>query len=98
VPRVLDHGSDETGSWLVTAGLPGHSAVFDPWKQDPATAVRAIGEGLRALHDTLPVDRCPFSWSAPDRLADARARAAAGHIDPGPDRIGYYRSLWDLGP
>jgi aminoglycoside phosphotransferase len=82
VPRVLDHGSDETGSWFATAGLPGRSAVFAPWKQDPATAVRAIGEGLRALHDTLPVDRCPFSWSALHRLADAHARAAAGHIDP----------------
>jgi kanamycin kinase len=79
VPRVLDQGVDETGSWLVTAGLPGHSAVFDPWKQDPATAVRAIGEGLRALHDTLSVNNCPFSWSASKRLTRARA---AGHTDP----------------
>jgi aminoglycoside phosphotransferase len=82
VPRLIDQGADETGSWLVTAGLPGHSAVFDPWKQEPATAVRAIGEGLRALHETLPVDECPFSWSARQRLADARARAADGRIDP----------------
>jgi aminoglycoside phosphotransferase len=82
VPRVLYHGADDAGSWLVTAGLPGRSAVFDPWKQDPAAAVRAIGEGLRAFHDTLPVDECPFSWSAQSRLADARARAAAGLLDP----------------
>jgi len=82
VPRILDRGADETGSWLVTAGLPGHSAVFEPWKDDPATAVRAIGEGLRALHDTLPVSECPFSWSAERRLADAHAQAAAGRVDP----------------
>jgi kanamycin kinase len=82
VPRLIGQGADETGSWLVTDGLPGHSAVFDPWKQEPATAVRAIGEGLRALHDALPVAECPFSWSAHLRLADARARAAAGRIDP----------------
>ncbi|HEX9336379.1 MAG TPA: aminoglycoside 3'-phosphotransferase [Pseudonocardiaceae bacterium] len=82
VPQVLGQGADDTGSWLITAGLPGHSAVFDPWKGDPATAVRAIGEGLRALHDTLPVGECPFSWSARQRLTSAHARAAAGRIDP----------------
>ena len=27
---------------------------------DPRTAVRAIGTGLRLLHDALPVDDCPF--------------------------------------
>jgi aminoglycoside phosphotransferase len=83
VPRVLHHGADSAGSWLVTAGLPGQSAVFDPWNADPAAAVRAIGEGLRAFHDALPVAACPFSWSAQSRLTDARARAAAGRIDPG---------------
>ena len=82
VPRLLDQGADETGSWLLTAGLPGDSAVADRWKNDPATAVRAIGEGLRALHDALPVDECPFQWSAADRLADAQTRAAAGQMDP----------------
>jgi kanamycin kinase len=82
VPDVLELGSDDAGSWLVTAGLPGDSAVFHPWKDNPAIAVRAIGEGLRALHDTLPTDECPFSWSARERLAVARTRAAAGRIDP----------------
>jgi kanamycin kinase len=76
VPRVLDHGRDADGSWLVTAALPGESAVSPRWKADPAVAVAAIGEGLRALHDTLPVADCPFSWSAADRLADARRQAA----------------------
>lgn len=82
VPRVLDAGSDESGSWLLTAGLPGRSAVDDHWKRDPATAVRAIGAGLRALHDALPVATCPFAWSAGQRLENVRARATAGLIDP----------------
>ena len=60
VPRLLAQGADETGTWLLTAGLPGASAVTDHWKSDPATAVRAIGEGLRALHEALPVAECPF--------------------------------------
>jgi kanamycin kinase len=36
--------------------------------------VAAIGRGLRRLHNLLPVERCPFSWSVEDRLADARDR------------------------
>jgi kanamycin kinase len=49
----------------------------------PQVAVRAIGEGLRALHDALPVAACPFSWTAEDRLADVRRRAGLGRLDPG---------------
>lgn len=82
VPELLDHGRDAHGSWIVTRALPGESAVSPRWLADPATAVAAIGAGLRALHDRLPVDGCPFSWSAGDRLADIRRRAAAGLIRP----------------
>lgn len=82
VPHVLGWGRDEGGSWLITAALPGHNAVDDRWAADPKTAVRAIGEGLRALHDALPVAECPFSWDVGQRLASARDRASAGRIDP----------------
>lgn len=81
VPRVLSQGSDSQGSWFVTAGLPGRSAVDEHWKQDPATAVRAMGTGLRALHERLPVQDCPFDRSVETRLALARQDAAAGRID-----------------
>lgn len=73
VPRVLDVGGDETGDWLLTAGLPGDSAVSPRWRADPRTAAAAIGHGLRALHDRLPVGDCPFSWGAGQRVARARA-------------------------
>jgi kanamycin kinase len=75
-PRVLDHGADDEGSWLLTAGLPGDSAVAPQWIAQPRLAVRAVGEGLRALHDALPVALCPFSWSLDDRRARASAAAA----------------------
>jgi aminoglycoside phosphotransferase len=81
VPRLVDQGSDDDGSWIVTEALPGRSAVDDRWKAEPARAVAAIGAGLRAFHDALPVERCPFSWSVDDRLADASERAAAGRIN-----------------
>ena len=81
VPRVLDLGADGEGSWLVTALLPGHNAVSQRWLADPHTAVIAIGEGLRAMHDALPVADCPFSWMAQDRITAAQQAAAAGYVD-----------------
>jgi kanamycin kinase len=73
VPRVREHGTDADGAaWLVTHELSGSSAVSDRWKADPGTAVRALGAGLRALHERLPVAECSFSWSVDHRLERAR--------------------------
>lgn len=82
VPQVLEAGGDSLGSWLVTRAIAGESAVAPRWLADPLRAVVAIGEGLRALHEALPVQRCPFRWTAEDRVADARHRAALGRIHP----------------
>ncbi len=75
VPVVLAHDADADGEWLVTSGVPGRNAVEPRWLADPLTAVRALGAGLRALHDALPTRDCPFDWSAPRRVADVRRRA-----------------------
>lgn len=82
VPRVLDSGSSGAGDWLVTAALDGVSAVDAPWSDRPAVAVTAIGEGLRAFHEALPVEQCPFSWSVDVRVAEAHRRTAAGRQEP----------------
>jgi len=82
VPRVLAHGADDAAMWLVTAPLPGSNAVQDRWLAEPATAVRAIGEGLRAMHDRLPVAACPFSWAASDRVEWAVQAAEIGQLLP----------------
>jgi kanamycin kinase len=68
VPVVLDFGVDGDWAWLRTRGLPGLSAVHPRWLAAPQVAVRAIGMGLRTLHDRLPVRSCPFDWSATARL------------------------------
>ena len=81
VPEVLASGP----GWLHTARLPGRSAVDPRWADDPGTAARAIGDGLRRMHDALPVDDCPFgrpSWvpdTAPpaDRLVVCHGDACA---------------------
>ncbi|MFJ5926844.1 aminoglycoside 3'-phosphotransferase [Kitasatospora sp. NPDC092948] len=78
VPEVLGLGGDETGRWLLTAGLPGRSAVDPEPRKTPARTVRAIGEGLRAFHEALPAADCPYDWSAPGRIA----RAVALRRDP----------------
>lgn len=78
VPRVLALGQDAQGSWLATAGLAGENAASARWKARPGEAAAAIGAGLRAFHDALPVTACPFSWSAEERLADIRRRADGG--------------------
>jgi kanamycin kinase len=65
VPEVLASGP----GWLHTARLAGNSAVDPRWADEPRTAARAIGIGLRRLHDALPVDACPFprpSWVPAD--------------------------------
>ena len=73
VPELLDVGGDDDATWLLTAAMPGTSAIDLRWVADPAPAVRAIGAGLRALHDALPVESCPFDWSPAHRL---------GHLQP----------------
>jgi kanamycin kinase len=74
VPRVLEVGGDDTHEWMVTAALAGRSAVDPSFREDAATAVRAVGEGLRVLHDALPAAECPFEWTVPRRLANAAER------------------------
>ncbi|SFS13413.1 kanamycin kinase [Microbacterium sp. cf046] len=74
VPRVLEVGADATHEWLVTTAARGESAVAPRWVAEPATAVRAVGAGLRALHEALPAQACPFEWSVPSRLANAAGR------------------------
>ncbi|HEX5827306.1 MAG TPA: aminoglycoside 3'-phosphotransferase [Candidatus Limnocylindrales bacterium] len=53
-PRVLEFGEDQHAQWLVTAPLPGTSAVGDAWRARRPEAIRAIAEGLRAIH-AVPV-------------------------------------------
>lgn len=91
VPEVLEEGADADEEWLVTRALPGLSAVDPRWTAEPATAVAAVGAGLRALHDHLPAADCPFDWGVPARLGNAAARGirvpAALREQPPVDRL-----------
>ncbi|MFJ2552183.1 phosphotransferase [Microbacterium sp. NPDC087591] len=73
-PEVIAQEQDDTHEWLVTVALDARSAVDPRWAEDPELSVRAVGEGLRALHDALPVQECPWEWSVAERLANAATR------------------------
>jgi aminoglycoside phosphotransferase len=78
VPLVIDRGHDEQGTWLVTRAIEGENAASPRWRHDPAIAAKAVGEGLRAMHDALPVASCPYTWSADERVDAARERFRRG--------------------
>lgn len=68
VPQVLEWGRDPDAQWMVTASLPGDGAVTASWLARPLDAARAIGKGLRMLHEALPVKECPFDWLVETRI------------------------------
>jgi kanamycin kinase len=81
VPEVVTTGSDETGVWLQTKALNGWSAVDSRWRDDIATAVTAIAEGLRVLHHRVPVEDCPFDWGVEHRLKLSPRDLSDAHPD-----------------
>ncbi|MEW9265776.1 aminoglycoside 3'-phosphotransferase [Kineococcus endophyticus] len=87
VPEVLEAGADGDGSWLVSAALPGRSAVDPDWIARPEVAVPSLGRALRRWHDELPVQECPFDWSVPFRLERAVGDASALREPPAVDRV-----------
>lgn len=77
VPAVVDYvHSDDGEEVLVTSQIMGRPATHPYWRARPAEAAFAIGDGLRDLHDALPVAECPFSWRVADRVAALPADVA----------------------
>jgi kanamycin kinase len=75
VPEVIDYGAALGTEWLVTSALPGTDATRV--KDDPEDVVRALGEGLRRVHDA-PADGCPFDFTLDVALEHCIARVEAG--------------------
>jgi kanamycin kinase len=92
VPPVIETGTDGATDWLLTAavaGLPG----TDPALGDVRQVVTTLAGGLRRLHDTAPVEGCPFDFRLTGAMAHARRRVAAGLVDPEEDFNEEHRHL-----
>ncbi len=61
-PPVVEFGADDDAEWLVTEAVPGELAVGDRWRARRPEAIRAIADGLRAIH-AIPVDAFPGGWA-----------------------------------
>lgn len=85
-PVVAELTCTEHEEVLLTHALPGDSAVASRWRDDPATALRALGVGLRRLHD-LPIDECPFDWRVDHRIRSRRMTAGALEAPPPVDKL-----------
>jgi kanamycin kinase len=76
VPSVVDYGNDGALEWLITDALGGIDAT--KLVDDPPAVVRTFGEGLRALHEALPPDDCPFDFRLDAALQHCRSRVESG--------------------
>ena len=83
-PRVIGWGGDDEAEWLVTATVPGESAVGDAWRARRTEAIRAIGDGLRAIH-AVPIDDFPAQWTSESWVG--RAPASLGRRPPVDDPV-----------
>jgi kanamycin kinase len=52
--------------------MAGESALREDWRAHPEWLVPIVARGLRAFHEALPVDECPFRFTAADAAAHAR--------------------------
>lgn len=85
-PEVIDYRETDAAEILITKGLAGLSAVDPVWIARPDAAVRAIGEGLRALH-SLSIDSCPFDWGVASRLEEVTSTEPSLRQPPTIDRL-----------
>lgn len=64
-PRMFDYAEGED-QWLIVSGaLPGSSAASPRWRQEPARAATAMGQGYAMLHSLDPTVSMfgPVEWA-----------------------------------
>ncbi len=66
---------------LLTESLPGCDATDPAWRADLPRLVTALGRGLRALHEAVGDEWCPFRFDIERALDHVRRRVGADQID-----------------
>ncbi len=82
VPEVVALERSASSTVLLTEGLPGRDATDASWRRDLPGLVQALGRGLRAFHEAVGPDRCPFRFDVTWALDHVRRRVAADDVDP----------------
>jgi kanamycin kinase len=82
VPKVVALDEDGGSSILLTEALPGRDATHPAWRSDVAALVAALGRGLRAFHDTVGEEWCPFRFDVERALDHVARRVAADDVNP----------------
>ena len=82
VPKVVALEQQGGTTILLTEGLPGTDGTDPAWRGDLPALVAAFGRGLRALHDAVGEEWCPFRFEAERALDHVRRRVDADDIDP----------------
>jgi len=82
VPVVVVLEQRGATSILLTEALPGRDATDPAWRDDLGTLVAALGRGLRAFHEAVGEEWCPFRFDTERALDHVRRRIAVDDIDP----------------
>ena len=83
VPTVVALEQEGGTTILLTEALPGRDATHPLWRDDVGALVAAFGRGLRAFHDAVGEEWCPFRFETGQALEHVRRRMHAEDIDPG---------------
>jgi kanamycin kinase len=83
VPTVVALEALGDTTILLTEALPGHDATHPSWRDDRPALVRALGRGLRAFHEAVGEEWCPFRFDLARALAHVEERLRSNDIGPG---------------
>ncbi|MGD0746324.1 MAG: aminoglycoside 3'-phosphotransferase [Acidimicrobiales bacterium] len=82
VPTVVTLDRDGGTTTLLTEALPGHDGTDPVRRNDVGALVAALGRGLRAFHEAVGEEWCPFRFDMARALDHVARRVAADDVDP----------------
>jgi len=82
VPTVVALDQEGATTTLLTEALPGHDGTDPVWRDDIGALVAALGHGLRAFHEAVGEEWCPFRFDIERALDHVGRRVAIDDIDP----------------
>lgn len=94
VPEVVALEELEDTTILLTEALPGRDATHPSWRTDLPALVRALARGLRAFHEAVGEEWCPFRFDLARALAHVEQRVVTGDHD----QCGFHEEHAHLSP